>query len=39
LLHRSEIANWELRVRESGLSMVPLSLYFNDGLVKWSLPL
>jgi SsrA-binding protein len=39
LLHRSEIAKWELRVRESGLSMVPLSLYFNDGRVKVELAL
>lgn len=39
LLHRSEILGWELRVRESGLSMVPLSLYFNDGRVKVELAL
>jgi SsrA-binding protein len=39
LLHRSEILKWELRVRESGLSMVPLSLYFRDGLVKVELAL
>lgn len=39
LLHRSEILNWELRVRESGLSMVPLSLYFHDGRVKVELAL
>jgi SsrA-binding protein len=34
LLHRAEIAKWELRIRDSGLSIVPLSLYFKDGLVK-----
>lgn len=39
LLHRSEIVKWELRVRESGLSMVPLSLYFSDGRVKVELAL
>jgi SsrA-binding protein len=39
LLHRSQILNWELRVRESGLSMVPLSMYFSDGRVKVELAL
>jgi SsrA-binding protein len=39
LLHRTEILKWELRVRESGLSMVPLSLYFRDGRVKVELGL
>lgn len=39
LLHRSEIAKWELRVRESGLSLVPLALYFSDGRVKVELAL
>jgi SsrA-binding protein len=39
LLHRSEILKWELRVRDSGLSMVPLSLYFSDGRVKVELGL
>lgn len=39
LLHRAEILKWDQRVRESGLSMVPLSLYFHDGLVKVELAL
>jgi SsrA-binding protein len=39
LLHRAEILKWELRVRESGLSMVPLALYFSDGRVKVELAL
>ena len=39
LLHRTEIEKWELRVRESGLSMVPLSMYFSDGRVKVELAL
>ena len=39
LLHKAQILKWELRVHESGLSMVPLSLYFQDGLVKVELAL
>lgn len=39
LLHRSEILRWEQRVRESGLSLVPLALYFSDGRVKVELAL
>jgi SsrA-binding protein len=39
LLHRAEILRWEQRVRESGLSLVPLSLYFNDGRIKVELAL
>ncbi|MEO9139008.1 MAG: SsrA-binding protein SmpB [Jatrophihabitans sp.] len=39
LMHRSQILNWDLRVHESGLSMVPLSMYFNDGRVKVELAL
>jgi SsrA-binding protein len=39
LMHHAEILKWELRVREGGLSMVPLSMYFNDGRVKVELAL
>jgi SsrA-binding protein len=39
LLHRAEIRNWEVRVRDGGLSMVPLSLYFSDGRVEVELAL
>jgi SsrA-binding protein len=39
LLHRTEILKWEQRVDESGLSMVPLSMYFSDGRVKVELAL
>jgi len=39
LLHRAEILKWEQPVRENGLSMVPLALYFSDGLVKVELAL
>ncbi|NAZ77416.1 SsrA-binding protein SmpB [Kineococcus sp. T13] len=34
LLHRAEIDRWAGKVRESGLTIVPLALYFNDGKVK-----
>ena len=39
LLHRTEIAEVGAAVRERGLSMVPLSLYFSDGRVKVELAL
>lgn len=39
LLHRSQILLWDQRVRESGLTIVPLSLYFRDGRVKVELAL
>jgi SsrA-binding protein len=39
LLHRSQILDWEVRVRDSGLSRVALSMYFNDGRVKVDLAL
>jgi SsrA-binding protein len=34
LLHREEIARLDSRVREKGLTVVPLSLYFLDGRAK-----
>ncbi|PRY14737.1 SsrA-binding protein SmpB [Kineococcus rhizosphaerae] len=34
LLHREEIDKWAGKVRESGLTIVPLALYFVDGRVK-----
>ena len=34
LLHREEIDKIERRVSEKGLTVVPLSLYFNDGRAK-----
>jgi SsrA-binding protein len=34
LLHREEIDRWAGKVRESGLTIVPLALYFVDGKVK-----
>lgn len=34
LAHRREIAQWYKRVREKGVTMVPLSLYFKGPRVK-----
>jgi SsrA-binding protein len=34
LLHRAEIDKIERRMNESGLTIVPLSLYFKDGRAK-----
>jgi SsrA-binding protein len=34
LLHRKEIDRLYGRIREKGLSVIPLRLYFKDGLVK-----
>jgi SsrA-binding protein len=34
LLHRGEIERLVGKTKESGLTLVPLSLYFSDGLVK-----
>jgi len=34
LLHRAEIDKLERRVNESGLTIVPLRLYFHDGRAK-----
>ena len=34
LLHRKEITKLNMKVREQGYSLVPLRLYFKEGLVK-----
>ena len=34
LLHRAEIAKILAKTRESGLTLIPLSLYFSDGRAK-----
>jgi SsrA-binding protein len=39
LLHRSEIARLVAKTRESGLTIVPLALYFKDGKAKVELAL
>ena len=39
LLHRDEIERLIGKTREGGLTLVPLSLYFNDGKVKLELAL
>ena len=39
LLHRHEIERLVGKIKESGLSLVPLQLYFNDGKAKVELAL
>jgi SsrA-binding protein len=39
LLHREEIERLIGKIREGGLTLVPLSLYFNEGKVKCELAL
>jgi SsrA-binding protein len=39
LLHRNEIDRLYGKIREGGLTLVPLSLYFNDGKVKCEIAL
>jgi SsrA-binding protein len=39
LVHRRELANWETKVREKGVTIVPLSIYFKGALVKVSIAL
>jgi SsrA-binding protein len=39
LMHRAEIRKLEIRLNESGLTMVPLALYFRRGKVKVELAL
>ena len=39
LLHRREIDNLIGKIRDGNLTLVPLSLYFNDGRVKVELAL
>ena len=34
LLHRSEINKMEAKLKEKGLTLVPLKVYFKDSLVK-----
>jgi len=34
LLHKAEIARWTLKTKESGLTIVPLALYWSDGRAK-----
>jgi SsrA-binding protein len=34
LLHRVEIAKIEVHLRDTGLTLIPLSLYFSDGYAK-----
>jgi SsrA-binding protein len=39
LLHRAEIERLIGKIREGGLTLVPLSLYFNEGRVKCEIAL
>jgi SsrA-binding protein len=39
LLHRREIHKLDVRVREKGLTLIPLALYFRDGKAKVELAL
>ena len=40
LLHRREIRKWQIKVTQRGLTIVPLSLYFNErGIAKVALAL
>lgn len=34
LLHRSEINKMEVKLKEKGLTLVPIKVYFKDSLVK-----
>jgi SsrA-binding protein len=34
LVHRRELAKWHKQVREKGMTMVPLEVYFQGSLVK-----
>ncbi len=39
LVHKRELAKWDKRVREKGVTIVPLEIYFRGSLVKVSLGL
>ena len=39
LMHRKEIDHWAAKVHERGYSIIPLMLYFKNGLVKVQLGL
>jgi SsrA-binding protein len=39
LLHRDEIAKLAGKIKESGFTLIPLSLYFKDGRAKVELAL
>ncbi|PIE28131.1 MAG: SsrA-binding protein [Micrococcales bacterium] len=34
LMHKSEILKWQSKIKESGLTIVPLQMYFSDGRAK-----
>ena len=39
LMHKREIAKWASKVKEGGYTLIPLSLYFQDGRAKVELAL
>ena len=39
LMHKREIRNLHARIRQEGLTLIPLSMYFSDSLVKLQLGL
>ena len=39
LVHKRQIHKWESRLAEKGLTIVPLTVYFNDGRAKVELAL
>ncbi|MEM3063366.1 MAG: SsrA-binding protein SmpB [Nitrososphaerota archaeon] len=39
LLHRSQINNWQAKLKSSNLTVVPLAIYFKNGLVKLEIAL
>jgi len=39
LAHRRQLAGWDRKVREKGVTLVPLSLYFKGSRVKLSIAL
>jgi SsrA-binding protein len=34
LMHKVEILKWQSKIKESGLTVVPLQMYFSDGKAK-----
>lgn len=34
LMHKEQIRKWHVKVKETGFTLIPLQLYFNDGKVK-----
>jgi SsrA-binding protein len=39
LLHKNEIAKWAGRTQSKGLTVIPLRIYFRDGIAKCEIAL